>query len=848
MLKLVYRVIVFIAVFAAAVFFMGRNMKEVTVDVNSTVKMGEATFPVIYLKTGEYKINLLHGYSSNLEANVVREAMTPLGSDKTFQVLIEENESNIRKLKYEVHKVENNELVDSGAISALDKTDTGKSTEIKIKENLDTSKEYAVRITIITDTSKKIHYYTRIKYYEDDSFLKEKMEFVTKFHKAIMDKDKAEEVTKYLEPLSSEENESLSKVTIHSSFDLVSWGQLKPKVLTDIVPTIKEFNIETAAIELSYYVSAKTDTGTEIYLVKEFYRVRFTLDRIYLLNYDRTMEELFDMNLASISKSQLKVGITNETDLGIVTSEDYNKMCFVRQGALWYYNLPENHAVKVFSFMETDADYIRDGYDQHNVRILNMDEGGNIDFLVYGYMNRGDYEGKVAIVLYKYFAGENRIEEQVYVPLETTYQMLKEDLNSFSYVNKKGVFYFTINNQVYSYNIIAKKLNVIAHNINNDNFIMLRQSKSIAWLDSENPTKATSITILNLETEKKKVIKAGQGDTIRILGAVDTNIIYGFAKTSNIVETTDGSIVIPVHELIIADMDGTILKTYQKKKIYITKASVTDNVIKLNRVKKQAGNNRFSYYQVETDSILTKVVNTQETIGLTYRVTDATYKEAYISLPTEFTMKELPKVMETVNTVITEDTTLHLDSNKINTMKYYVYALGNIQSAYSNPSEAIVVADEKMGVVINSNNQIVWERGGKFNRKTIAGIPTISSGNGVDSVGASVSMLLKYNLVTKDAKSLSHNDQSIYNLLKENLNYPINLTECTLDEVLYFVSSGRPVIAMKDSEHAVLITGYDEYYVTMIDPGAGTTSRLPLASADTIFTNAGNVFISYMEN
>ena len=54
-----------------------------------------------------------------------------------------------------------------------------------------------------------------------------------------------------------------------------------------------------------------------------------------------------------------------------------------------------------------------------------MDEGGNIDFLVYGYMNRGAYEGYVGIILYRFYSLDNRIEELTYIPTNLTYQFLK---------------------------------------------------------------------------------------------------------------------------------------------------------------------------------------------------------------------------------------------------------------------------------------------------------------------------------------------------------------------------------------------------------------------------------------
>ena len=44
---------------------------------------------------------------------------------------------------------------------------------------------------------------------------------------------------------------------------------------------------------------------------------------------------------------------------------------------------------QVFSFRSGDDMDIRENYDEHAIRILKADEGGSIDFVVYGYMNRG---------------------------------------------------------------------------------------------------------------------------------------------------------------------------------------------------------------------------------------------------------------------------------------------------------------------------------------------------------------------------------------------------------------------------------------------------------------------------
>ncbi|MFW5676680.1 MAG: hypothetical protein ACOCNL_10430, partial [Acetivibrio ethanolgignens] len=320
--KRVYKLLILLTVFVAALFFMSGHIKEEEITLENTVKMKEATFPLLYLKSGGYAMNQLHGYSSNIAAGKIRETITPLDSRKTIEIFLEEKGREIKKLKFEVRKPGDIQVLESGLISALEEGDGVKTAKLKLSANLDTSREYALKLTAVTDDGEKLHYYTRIKYYETDFFLKEKLDFVARFHESSMDKKKAASLAAYMEPSKTEDNTSLARVTIHSSLDNLSWGNLEPEVITEIIPSIKEINVETAAVLLDYFVSADTESGQCVYRVKEFYRIRYTSNRIYLLNYERTMEELFDIEKTSVSKSDFKIGIASEENLDLMTNAD----------------------------------------------------------------------------------------------------------------------------------------------------------------------------------------------------------------------------------------------------------------------------------------------------------------------------------------------------------------------------------------------------------------------------------------------------------------------------------------------------------------------------------------------
>ena len=51
--------------------------------------------------------------------------------------------------------------------------------------------------------------------------------------------------------------------------------------------------------------------------------------------------------------------------------------------------------LQVFSFSDSEGSDERSRNDQHDVRIISMDDSGSLAFAVYGYMNRGAHEGEV---------------------------------------------------------------------------------------------------------------------------------------------------------------------------------------------------------------------------------------------------------------------------------------------------------------------------------------------------------------------------------------------------------------------------------------------------------------------
>ena len=146
------------------------------------------------------------------------------------------------------------------------------------------------------------------------------------------------------------------------------------------------------------------------------------------------------------------LGIAGE-EVELKESDGGNVFAFTVADKLYSYNVTDNKLARLFSFYEnieglTD---LRNMYDRHDIRILSVDETGNVNFMVYGYMNRGRHEGNMGVVVYNYNSMTNTVEEKIYIPYQKSYELLKNDISRLSYVNRVNVYYFMLNGCVYAF-------------------------------------------------------------------------------------------------------------------------------------------------------------------------------------------------------------------------------------------------------------------------------------------------------------------------------------------------------------------------------------------------------------
>ena len=89
----------------------------------------------------------------------------------------------------------------------------------------------------------------------------------------------------------------------------------------------------------------------------------------------------------------------------------------------------------------------------------------------------------------------------------------------------------------------------------------------------------------------------------------------------------------------------------------------------------------------------------------------------------------------------------------------------------------------------------------------------------------------------------------VTSVLKDNLpNMEVlDLSGCSLDDILYYVSRGYPVMAMTDENEAVLIVGYDSKNTILYSPLSGEVYKKVINDSKDYFDSFGNKYIGYIE-
>ncbi len=832
-------------------------------NTDMTVEMKEATYPLVYMELDGQRINCLHGYASRMQESYLRDTITPIGEDRVVAFSIDKFKRNIQSLSFEVRSVDGSRLIESTDITDVSDENDTMQASVTLKDLIEQNQEYCFILLVETENGDVIRYYTRV-IQPVDYHIQEKIAFVKDFHEKTFTKD--ESISRYLESNAEGDNTSYHLVTIHSNFNQITWGNMKIKKMSEPIISIKELGTQTASVRMDYFVSEEN----HYYRISEFYRVRYGRDRMYLLDFERTMNQFFDTKEEVFVNNKILLGIS-EQDVEMQESDDGNILAFNHENSLYSYNATDNRCVCLFSFYNSENNDLRDVYNQHDMKILSVEESGNIRFMVYGYMNRGRHEGEVGIQVYYYNSVLNTIEEDAFIKYDKSYELLSEEIEQLSYVSKNSIFYFILDGTIHSVDLTNKTSGVVAENLAEDTFKISGDNQMIVWQTEQEKYNSRKLILMNLNTKKKTTIEVSADQRIAPLGFMNSDLIYGIANKGDIVKEKSGMITFPMNEVIIQNEGGEILKDYKQDNIYVVDGRIENNQLNMTRVKKVGTNvgeeksditvsqnevdtdidvfiNSNQYEEITDDQIMNNII--EETGKNTVATVTTENYEKIVQIVLEKTIKINSIKFQTPKEVLFEGgREILLTKTKEETERYYVYGKHGIESIFTKPATAINLASEISGVVLNDQGEYVWRKGNLLTKNQIMKIEAAQMGE-QNSIAVCLDTILAYENVMRNSENLLKNGGTVYSVLSDNLEGAqiLMLSGCSLESILYYVNQDIPVMAMLDNGSAVLIVGFNELNTVIMDPETGTIYKKGMNDSKEWFEENGNSFITYIKN
>ena len=143
--------------------------------------------------------------------------------------------------------------------------------------------------------------------------------------------------------------------------------------------------------------------------------------------------------------------------------------------------------------------------------------------------------------------------------------------------------------------------------------------------------------------------------------------------------------------------------------------------------------------------------------------------------------------------------------------EYYVFGYGKLQEIYKQAGDAIQSADNYGGVVVDQNQEYIWQRGNRDLQYKISATSKPVEGLRSELNGGATPMEAISKTFGEDA---------------------LDLSGCKAEQIAYVMNQGKPVIAVTENKKYVILIGYTETDVTYVEAKNGKSHTVSLEKMD----------------
>ena len=814
--------------------------------------MEAASFPLICSQVGSRDISPMHGYSTqrNLES---AETPVVIASGRSLRLKVESYGTGVKQVAWSMRGRGQDEEFSQGVITSLQ----GNTLNITMDHDMEKNRDYFLNLVLQTEDDREIYYYGRVRN-ADEVPAEAMLDYVMDFHNAGYDLQRAEQYAATLETDRNPDTSTLADVTIHSTVGQLAWGNIQPSEnASSLSITILEMDNNFASLVLNYLVSAG---GEELdqYMVEEYYSVHCTSLGYYLMDFKRSVTQLFSSHTARVDGNNLDFGVVSEGKVEVLRSEDAGVTAFSVGGEVWSFQPEGRILTKIFSFLDME-DLLRTIYPKHEIKLLDINKTGEISFLLYGYMNRGTNEGSVGVACMRYNPDTNALSELFFLPYAGDFEYLKEGIDTLACMGSNGQVYLMVGDTVYTVEDQGQGAIMLANRVHDRNLVVNSEQTAIAWqldpqvtataseasqtedakdetaaaaptsdlrMEEYGQTMSNRVQLLFLDTGEEQVLEVEAGDWIAPHGFIEDDCILAQGHVGDLAEA-NSELIHPFHTLEIVNRRGKVEARYSYDSIYIASVTVTPGQVELTRLQK--GNDGV-FRPISNDTLIQNEVVKEKDI-LLRTCMDDTRRTIYVL--DAATPVENGEDLAPLSYVITENMSynpanaLHLAAveDESSGMKYYAYSGGKLQTVEDQAGPAIRAAYEGMGIVFDSRGRVVWYRTGRDLGRSIStpAMEPVMLSQSTDICLTMIAKMAGMDASPQDIAGAASVTEAMETFLPGR---SLNLTGAPVRALLYYLNMGAPILVVPADGHALVLCGFDQYNVTFYDPVEGSSTKM----------------------
>ena len=407
---------------------------------------------------------------------------------------------------------------------------------------------------------------------------------------------------------------------------------------------------------------------------------------------------------------------------------------------------------------------------------------------------------------------------------------MKAGIDSLCYASESKL-YILKDNDLLEIALQSRDVNILAKGLPQDGLITSEDQKMIAWGDGRKMYDTATISVKNLLTGMFSEIKADAGERVIPITFFGTDLVYGIAKRSDITLDENGHTLLPMYKVSIRNEAGRVLKEYCQEGVYITDIEQKGEMISLSR-------------QVRDENGLLVPTTEDQILNNNSRVTEKNYIESVVTenfetirqlvLRSEADLNTL-KLMEPKLVMFEGDRKVIQEGDGTNE-GYDLFAGGSLIKRYTFCYDAVEPAWQMGGSVRDECGRLIYMRTTlpvKNQIMAISGSVTEAGGEPEDLRNACIETWFAYE------------GAEYKGVLEMPGRKILDLSGVSLEAVLYYVANEEPVLAELSDGSAMLIVGYNDYNVVVMNPARSEqVYKIGRGDATKMFLQGGNRFMS----